>query len=140
MSLWSSGQVTSESERRTSVCWGQEVLCVCEPMQHLCSHVATKRRCWCLALSLSALFLSDGLSPKLDSTNFRLRCPVLVLKVCAATLGLVCVCYGPNQLLLFEHQVFLPTDPTSQDGHLLKRRVIIQWVRNILLGVQNDKV
>lgn len=64
------------------------------------------------------------------------RSPVLVLKVYAATLGLVYVCCGPGQLLLFEYQVLLPTD----NLHKLKRRIITQWVRNIILRVQNDKV
>lgn len=61
MNLLSSGQVTGKSERRTFVCWGQGVLCICKDLHesmHMCSN-QRRTRCPALFLLLPAVFLSD---------------------------------------------------------------------------------
>lgn len=113
MNLLSSGQVTGKSERRTFVCWGQEVLCICKDLHksmHMCSN-QRRTRCPALFLLLSAIFLSDSSLPESRANHFSARLSIqqapviflclpssstLVLKGCATTLGVLCVCEGPN--------------------------------------------
>lgn len=112
MNLLCSGQVTGKSERRTIVCWGQGVLCICkDKSMHMCSN---QRRTRCPALyffySLPYFFQTGSLpEPRANHFSARLSVqqapviflclpssPTLVLKGCAATLGSLCVRHGPN--------------------------------------------